>query len=1379
MNQDFFDAFISYGRADSKDFAIKLHQRLESQGYRVWLDQNDIPFGVDFPEEIKQGIAKSQNFLFIISPHAIHSPYCKEEVDYAVQYNKRILPLLHVEEINQQTWQQRNPMETDQDWQQYCSQGKHSSFTQMIPEIGKVNWIYFREEIDNFEASLTSLVDVFHRDEEYVYQHTKLLNQAMQWQTHKKQSQYLLIGQERIDANKWLQRNFFNQQPPCEPTFLHCKFICESEKNANQNMAKVFISYLDDDHVFVEKLFHTLMRNGYTVWTTATDKTASDKLHYKTSLRIEKSDNFIYIFSGDTPDNMSKKKLYQQELKYAFLLKKRILIVRLKNIGFNEISSLNYTTEIINFSEYKDEKKYKETSDQLLSILLEDRDYYWQHKILLVKAIQWEKQNKYPTLLLREKNLKQAMIWLEIANKRAHYGPTSLQKDYILTSSKKPQSSYFDVFISYADCDVDFANHLNDALEIQGKLSYFESLKSEKDTNNNLEIEQIINRCNNFILLISPDSKNLKERQKEINHAQIINKRIIIVFYCFTKEEKITIEGQETIYFSRNKANFMSKFNELVRVLETDRAHVNCHTKWSGRALEWEQNERHEDYLLRGNELVIAQTWLEEADINQKEPKLTKLQRKFIEQSQQVRDRLNHQKELQRQQKLRQARRITLGAVIAGVILAFSTTITLIQLRNAHIDEIETLIASSKADLESGQALDALEDSLKAQRHFSNNWTKRISWFLPVAKLPDNLSNDIFDTIRQATNYVREKRITIDSQSGLSTFAVSPEQKILAMGSQQGIVQLYNIEEDFKQLEIRPTPYGDKIMDLSFSPNGKKLAIAAWRTTVRIWDLEKNYYVETLAHDSWVNRVSFSADGQTLATASVNGKISLWRIQDNNGTRIEKYREFKVDGSAIALSFSEDGQYLGVGTNQGQVTITDNQGKSLSQFRVDSAIEDLSFSPNDKLLAVALSDGLGQVWQWRKQQKIIQLEGHQNKINAIIFSPNGQQLATASEDKTVRLWDLQGKSLERFPGHKKGATQLKYMGNYLWVTAADGKLHRWDLTWKKLPELQGHVSSVYKVQFSPDGRYIATGAADETARLWNLKGEQLALFTHDGPVTSVGFDPDSELLLTGAADGMMRIWNLEDQTRLLDVPEEYSDQFYRVSFNPKQFYWVSGSSYGEIRVYNDEFKKLPDEKTNDKFKKLPDEKTSEDLTDLSFSYDGQYLATVFFKNGVLIWNTQEILTNPDQTKPKKLDYPQATSMAFNPKEKMLAISSKDGYISLWNDQEQLIRKWQAHRQSILSVSFSHDGKYLATGSWDGTARLWDVKTGEKLAQFTSDAGPVFSVAFSPNNQCLSQILNSKIEGGCLVTTSFDGTVYLWRVETNKELLERANSLLKP
>jgi len=58
---DFLDAFISYGRADSKAFASQLCTRLLEQGLKVWFDQNDIPLSVDFQNQIDDGIEKSDN----------------------------------------------------------------------------------------------------------------------------------------------------------------------------------------------------------------------------------------------------------------------------------------------------------------------------------------------------------------------------------------------------------------------------------------------------------------------------------------------------------------------------------------------------------------------------------------------------------------------------------------------------------------------------------------------------------------------------------------------------------------------------------------------------------------------------------------------------------------------------------------------------------------------------------------------------------------------------------------------------------------------------------------------------------------------------------------------------------------------------------------------------------------------------------------------------------------------------------------------------------------------------------------------------------------------------------------------------------------------
>ena len=71
----FQDAFISYGRADSKPFAARLHECLKNQGLKVWFDFEDIPLGVDFQSQINSDIEKAHNFIFIISPASVNSIY--------------------------------------------------------------------------------------------------------------------------------------------------------------------------------------------------------------------------------------------------------------------------------------------------------------------------------------------------------------------------------------------------------------------------------------------------------------------------------------------------------------------------------------------------------------------------------------------------------------------------------------------------------------------------------------------------------------------------------------------------------------------------------------------------------------------------------------------------------------------------------------------------------------------------------------------------------------------------------------------------------------------------------------------------------------------------------------------------------------------------------------------------------------------------------------------------------------------------------------------------------------------------------------------------------------------------------------------------------
>ncbi|HIK44155.1 MAG TPA: toll/interleukin-1 receptor domain-containing protein [Leptolyngbyaceae cyanobacterium M65_K2018_010] len=237
---DFQNAFISYGRADSKAFAIGLKEQLKARGLsQIWLDLDDIPSATDWQERIRQAIARSHQFIYVISPSAIASPYCQFELSLARDYGKRMIPLMHVEGGDFSAWATADPT---------------GSAT-----IRQLNWIFCRDELDQPETFLEKLSRTLHycdertgqaqaQTQDYVHQHTTLLAQALAWDRHHRQTRYLLVGKERQAAETWLQTRFPDGESlPCTPTDLHCEFITESTKNAHNLMTQVFLCHSDQD----------------------------------------------------------------------------------------------------------------------------------------------------------------------------------------------------------------------------------------------------------------------------------------------------------------------------------------------------------------------------------------------------------------------------------------------------------------------------------------------------------------------------------------------------------------------------------------------------------------------------------------------------------------------------------------------------------------------------------------------------------------------------------------------------------------------------------------------------------------------------------------------------------------------------------------------------------------------------------------------------------------------------------------------------------------------------------------------------------------------------------------------------------------------------
>lgn len=311
--------------------------------------------------------------------------------------------------------------------------------------------------------------------------------------------------------------------------------------------------------------------------------------------------------------------------------------------------------------------------------------------------------------------------------------------------------------------------------------------------------------------------------------------------------------------------------------------------------------------------------------------------------------------------------------------------------------------------------------------------------------------------------------------------------------------------------------------------------LGSGRTSV--WEVSTRDRLSSIEHEGTVMSFDYDPTGKYLATACVDGIVRVWEALDG-----KEMAHMKHEGWVFEVAFSPDGRHVGTSsgrpellegkTGSGMATIWEwRTGRKIGHLQSDHLIASLAFSLDGKFLSAGGYDRTVHILRTTDAEEVQQLH-HEDPIWALAFSPDGRYLATAS-----------GGSLSEDSPLLKGATTLWKVDD-----------------WNKIVS-KSHRSWVLTVDFSPDGKYLASMDQDGEVGIWATQsGQEVASIKHDEfvPQAKINFSPDGNYLAT-AFGNKARIWEVTTGKEIARREHRYGS-LWDVVFSPDGKYLATAST---------------------------------------------------------------------------------------------------------------------------------------------------------------------------------------------------------------------------
>ncbi|KAI3959948.1 hypothetical protein MKX01_030239 [Papaver californicum] len=291
-------------------------------------------------------------------------------------------------------------------------------------------------------------------------------------------------------------------------------------------------------------------------------------------------------------------------------------------------------------------------------------------------------------------------------------------------------------------------------------------------------------------------------------------------------------------------------------------------------------------------------------------------------------------------------------------------------------------------------------------------------------------------------------------QSAVYTMKFNPSGTVIASGSHDKEIFLWNVHGDCKNFMVLKG-HKNAVLDLQWTTDGYQIISASPDKTLRAWDVETGKQIKKMVeHSSVVNSCCPSHRGPPLVVSgSDDGTAKLWDLRQRGA--IQTFPD-KYQITAVGFSDAADKIFTG---------------------GIDNDIK---------------------VWDLRRNEVTMTLQGHSDTITGMQLSPDGSYLLTNAMDCSLRIWDLrpyapQNRCVKIFTGHQHNfeKTLLKCGwspdGSKVTAGSADRMVYIWDTTSRRvLYMLPGHNGSVNECVFHPTEPIVGSCSSDKQIYLGEI-----------------------------------------------------------------------------------------------------------------------------------------------------------------------------------------------------------------------------------------------------------------------------------------------------